>query len=412
MPAAPDATTQEAAFAAARRGDLQAVYNLVAMNPALIGVKESVNGWTLLHIFARLSMATAVQGLLKLGADTEVRDGSFRSALHLAARADASPALPPAAATAAAAPAAADAAPPAAPPAAPAAAESRDAQAMATISALLKGGARLTARDAFGLTALHHAAQAGLAEVVGFLLDLTRSLHMPRAPLEAETNAEERALHLAAAGGHAACVRCLLQHNANPAHTNYQQQSALHLAVLGGDTAAALATARELAAREWRLDLNPKTRDGSTPLHLAAAAGHTKMIAQLLAAPNVGRRSGERGVVLEATDRRKRTPCDLARAEGFDDVVALLEGAVAEVKARLARAPAEQEEALQRAMATARIDGGGGGGGGGPAAQRGGAAAARWDAGGGMRGGGGIAEEEEEEALDAAREEAMLDDGE
>lgn len=397
MPAeAPDASTQEAAFAAARRGDLQTVYNLVATNPALIGVKEAVNGWTLLHMFARLSMATAVQGLLKLGADTEVRDGSFRSALHLAARADASPALPPATA---AAPAAAAAA---APPATPAATESREAQAVATISALLKGGARVTARDAFGLTALHHAAQAGLTEVVGFLLDLTRSLHMPRAPLEAETNAEERALHLAAAGGHAACVRCLLQHNANPAHTNYMQQSALHLAVLGGDTKAALATTRELAAREWRLDLNPKTRDGSTPLHLAAAAGHTKMIAQLLAAPNVGRRDGERGVVLEATDRRKCTPCDLARAEGFDDVVALLEGAVAEAKARLARAPAEQEEAMRRAMASARIDGDGRGGG----AMRGG--------GGGGAGGvrGGIAEEEDEEALDAAREEAMLDDGE
>ena len=53
-------------------------------------------------------------------------------------------------------------------------------------------GARVTARDSFGLTALHHAAQAGNTETVGFLLGLNTSLGMPRAPLESDTNAEER----------------------------------------------------------------------------------------------------------------------------------------------------------------------------------------------------------------------------
>ena len=136
--------------------------------------KEPINGWTPLHIFARLSLAPAVQQMLALGADTEARDGAFRSPLHLAARADASPTLPSAVKGADAS---------AAPPSASASAtgaEPHDARALATMGALLKGGARLTARDSFGMTPLHHAAQAGLAESVNFLLGLTVSLKMMR----------------------------------------------------------------------------------------------------------------------------------------------------------------------------------------------------------------------------------------
>jgi len=154
--------------AAAHRGDAAAVMNLIATTPDLVHAKEPINGWTPLHIFARLSLAPAVQQMLALGADTEARDGAFRSPLHLAARADASPTLPSTVKGADAS---------AAPPSASATgAEPHDARALATMGALLKGGARLTARDSFGMTPLHHAAQAGLVESVNFLLGLTVSL--------------------------------------------------------------------------------------------------------------------------------------------------------------------------------------------------------------------------------------------
>ena len=168
--------------AAAHRGDAATVMNLIVATPDLVHAKEPINGWTPLHIFARLSLAPAVQQMLALGADTEARDGSFRSPLHLAARADASPTLPSAVKSADA-----SAAPPGASAAAAAASEPEPhgARALATMGALLKGGARLTARDSFGMTPLHHAAQAGLVESVNFLLGLTVSLKMMRAPLEA-----------------------------------------------------------------------------------------------------------------------------------------------------------------------------------------------------------------------------------
>ena len=164
--------------AAAHRGDAATVMNLIMTTPDLVHAKEPINGWTPLHIFARLSLAPAVQQMLALGADTEARDGSFRSPLHLAARADASPTLPSTVKGADA-----SAAPPSA-SASATAAEPHDARALATMGALLKGGARLTARDSFGMTPLHHAAQAGLVESVNFLLGLTVSLKMMRAPLE------------------------------------------------------------------------------------------------------------------------------------------------------------------------------------------------------------------------------------
>ena len=129
----------------------------------------------------------------------------------------------------------------------------------------------------------------------------------------------------------------LLEQRAHPCKTNYQGHTPLHLAVKGGDTAAALSVVRELIKPEWcvdllsaptphcrfqprmlatlfltlslvfalawprRIDLSGPANDGSTPLHLAAAAGHSAMLEVLLHARNVKRTGGGRGVELEGS---------------------------------------------------------------------------------------------------------------
>ena len=328
-------------FALARRGSAAEVLERLSAQPELLSAREPGNQATLLHIFARLSDAAAVSRLLELGAEAEARDVNFCTALHLAARADATPERTSDDSTAAAAPGGGQ----------------RAAAIESTLRALLSvGRARVTARDQFGLTALHHAAQAGNTETVGFLLGLNTSLSMPRAPLEADTNAEDRPLHLAAAGGHAATVRSLLEHGAHPEKTNYVGETALHVAAAAGDAPRAIATLRELCRADWRVDLNAARRDGATPLHVAAARGHEGAVRALLRAPNVGRRGGARAVRLDATDRAGRTPRMIADAEGFDDVVEILDGAVAAAAAMRARAPKEEEEALRAAMREMRVE--------------------------------------------------------
>ena len=321
-------------FAAARRGDAQFVLGAVVGADELLRAREA-NGWTLLHIFSRLSLPAPVRALLEMGADAEARDSTFRSALHMAASADAHPDAGGVQSYAE---------------------DDRPKAMLATLRFLLKGGARVTARDSFGMTALHHAARAGRTEAVRFLLNLNMEMRMPRAPLEADTNAEERPLHLAAAGGHLDTVCMLLKNGAHPGKTNYLGQSALHLAVSGGDTPAALAVAREFVKPEWKVDLSSAARDGSTPLHMAAAGGHDKMVRVLLHARKVLRTGGGRGVQLEAKDGQGRMAVDVAREEGFADVVAMLDAEAKAAADRSAKAPAQEERELQRAFAESRLD--------------------------------------------------------
>ena len=78
-------------FSFARRGDAATVLSLASAAPVVLKAREEPNGWTVLHLLARLSLAEPVKSLLEMGADPEVRDSMFRSALHLAASADAQP---------------------------------------------------------------------------------------------------------------------------------------------------------------------------------------------------------------------------------------------------------------------------------------------------------------------------------
>jgi len=329
----------DALFGAARAGRGDEVLRLVASNAELLNTRDEGNGWTVLHVFARLSDAPTVAKLLSAGADIEARDITFRSPLHMAARADATATAPPPDSSAALN-----------------GGERRPQAIVATLRQLLKAGARVGARDQFGLTALHHAAQAGHAAVCEFLLSLNTSLRQPRAPIEAESNAEERPLHMAAQGGHEDTVRCLLEHGAHPCKTNYLGETPLHLAVRGGDAPRHLATISTLCERAWKLDLNVQTaRACQTPLHIAASLGHVKVVKALFGAPNTARQGGQRGVEPSVLDRSGRTARDVAHAEEFEDVVAVIDAAVASAADVKARAAQEQEEGLRRAMREMRV---------------------------------------------------------
>ena len=160
-----DALFAAGMFAAARRGEAASVLAAVDVSPSLLHSRDEANGWTVLHLFARLSLAAPVAALLKRGADPELRDRSFRSALHMAALADAQPDIAAGSSGGAGASGRAGSI-----------ADADRPKAMkATLRALLAGGARATARDSFGLTALHHAAHAGHTEAVLVL----RSVNLP-----------------------------------------------------------------------------------------------------------------------------------------------------------------------------------------------------------------------------------------
>ena len=290
----------------------------VVRNPAALKATEPHNGWTLLHLFAGATRPLVVQTLLAHGADTEPRDRMFRTALHLAARGGFPvPKLLPA------------------PDALPEAAEGLLAAArespLESVKLLLKeGGARVTARDSHGFTALHYAAQAGNTDVVCFLLDLHRDIRprLQRAPVEAVSNHEDRALHLAALGGHVAAVEALLQRGALREATNYQGMRPLHLAVLGGDRPEALATARLMLRKPWLVDANAATLSGDTALHLAASHGFVAMTKLLISAGH-GRSMAGRIAKMLLKNRAGQTARECAAAQGFRDVEGLLAAAEA-----------------------------------------------------------------------------------
>ena len=313
------------------RADWNFVQPYLEKNPEIVHSKDPHNKWTLLHTFARAANHKAVNLILQKRPLVEARDNAFRTPLHLAARADA-----------------------------PGNAHLGQRDIIETIRALLQAGARVTARDQFGLTALHHAAHAGHAAAVEFLLSLNTAMKLPRAPLESETNAEERPLHLAVQGMHTDTTRCLLEHGAHPEKTNYLNQTALHLIAMAGDSPPALATARELCARQWRVNINAVDAQGESPLHLAARFGHTRMVMVLLSAPDVARRAGGRTIDFSLLDSRCRSPSEAARQEGFLDVAQAIEAAKEKRDAQVEHSESDMISSLQEGVKHMRATGGNG----------------------------------------------------
>ena len=176
-----------------------------------------------------------------------------------------------------------------------------DEKAMAKMNELLEMDAR-DARDTAGRTALHLAASMGNLGVVRALLDVEDGSSDPR-----RTDYQgQTPVHAAAREGHNEVVgelvmfgcmreanprrtsagsdtgRCRRTHQ-HPFSVNHQDQcgnTPLHLAAAGGHTD--VIRALERTAVSIVLDLSVANNDGWTPLQLAAQKGHTEAVMRLL----------------------------------------------------------------------------------------------------------------------------------
>ena len=174
-----------------------------------------------------------------------------------------------------------------------------DEKAMAKMSNLLEMDA-MDARDTAGRTALHLAASMGNLGVVRALLDVEGGSSDPR-----RTDYQgQTPVHAAARGGHNEVVgelvmldgmreanpqmmssgsdsgRCRRQHSSPVNHKDQDGNTPLHLAAAGGHTD--VIRALERTAVSVALDLSVANNDGWTPLQLAALKGHTEAVMRLL----------------------------------------------------------------------------------------------------------------------------------
>ena len=161
----------------------------------------------------------------------------------------------------------------------------------AIVAALIGGGASVTARCPLGETALHLAATFGWRPVMECLLagganideetaPTSPAIHALAAPKHAPVSHSQTPLMIAAREGSVETVAYLVEHGAN-----------VHARDSNG------ATALHIAARPW-------WRENLTLLGVLLAAGASKDI----------------------RDGRGRTPLDLARAAGFKQTAAALQG--------------------------------------------------------------------------------------
>lgn len=166
---------------------------------------------------------------------------------------------------------------------------------------VLGGKVDVSHRYASRETALHLAAEKGMAALTRLLLDAGAATH-------ARTATGETPLHHAALNEDPAVALLLLDAGADPNALNDHGESALHWAAYGGN----VAVVRLLLERG--ADANAVNLDGNLALHGAADAGREDTVKLLL--PRTREPAHRNG--------RGKSPRDLASERGFDAVAALL----------------------------------------------------------------------------------------
>lgn len=178
-----------------------------------------------------------------------------------------------------------------------------------------------TARDASGLTALHHAARGPIVpgyppeappalpvEILAVARETIASLLKHGAAIEARDEAGLTPLHHAASAGNQPALEALLPAKADPRARDKTGGTPLHWAAARGRTEAASAL---IAARA---PLDVADAEGQTPLHMAVAAGHTAVARVLL----------EAGADPNTTNRRGQNSLGYAEAYNRPEIASLL----------------------------------------------------------------------------------------
>lgn len=164
---------------------------------------------------------------------------------------------------------------------------------------LLRAGADANATDATVSMPLHYAVAAGKDQMIEPLL-------LYGANIEAVTHSRRTPLHLAAQGQDAACVMRLIANHAKVSAPAQNNITPLHGAC-EADVVRALVSAGAY--------VNERTKDGFTPLHLAARYGRISAVMGLLSYPETA---------INATTNIGSTPLQLASLNGRAEILTLL----------------------------------------------------------------------------------------
>ncbi|GAB7333874.1 hypothetical protein MBLNU13_g05994t1 [Cladosporium sp. NU13] len=140
-----------------------------------------------------------------------------------------------------------------------------------------EAGANVNATDVQGQTPLHLSAYFGTSAVAEGLLE-KRSID----PEICERHEKRTALHFAAANGHANLIRALLERGANRFAPYEGGLLPLHLVC--GCLDDAVNAAKLLMAKDARRQLESRTEELMTPIHIAAAHGNVEIVNSILQA--------------------------------------------------------------------------------------------------------------------------------
>ncbi len=195
---------------------------------------------------------------------------------------------------------------------------------------LVERGANINALTADGRTSLELAVQKNCVDTIEFLkkaqLDLDKGLLTAvqdgdlnkveglanrGASLDTKDNNDWTLLHFAASSNKFDIVKFLLDKNANIKAKDVYGNTPLHVAAQYDS---------KLEIVEFLLDknasgINDVNNNGSTPLHVATQGNKPSTVKLLL----------NRGARIEVKDSRNRTPLDLAKQEGYTNIVQMIE---------------------------------------------------------------------------------------